>query len=1107
MSADTKHPSTMNQTESTIRTVELPLRWKLRLKRDPFTFAQLACPKKRVTGTIQPLANRSQHQRYVLETGNQKILIYSGPKPSVANEYDHVIYSEQITLGDTELVLQRDAEWKKHPDTITELENSETRDAATKTWKAGINYKREGYISPTEKTDGLRSPQLGSLHAIASHWTLTHAPGIIVMPTGTGKTEVMLAATVAEACTCLLVIVPSDALRTQTADKFATFGILKSFGIVPDTAHYPIVARLTGTPKDKTDLGVLDKVNVIVSTMAALSNASQAVLETLASKCSHLFFDEAHHTPADSWSRLKAAFRNKKTLQFTATPFRRDGKRLEGKILFNYPLAKAQSEGYFKPIGLKEVWEWNDDVADAEIAELAVQTLRTDLKNNLDHVLMARVEGVDRAEQIFQDFYSKHADLNPVVIHQHTPKRRSVLEAIKRLEHKIIVCVDMLGEGFDLPNLKISAIHDPHRSLGVTLQFAGRFTRSNLPNIGNATVIVNMANQRMTDNLEELYSENADWNLLLAKLSNDAITPQVLHSDFHDGVQTISEQPEDEPLSDRMLEPKTSTVVYRSEGFKPDNFANTISKEHELLGSWINREKNVLMFVIKRQESLKWAKTKSVVDEIHDLVVAFYDKDQDLLFIHSSAKSNQRRIADAIGKNIRLIQEEDVFRVLGKIERLMFYSAGLRGTGHGEIRFTMLAGLDIAKAIDPVQMQNSTKSNLFGVGYEDGKRISIGCSRKGTIWAMQSTSIPEWTTWCRKIGKKLLDRGISTEEYLEHTLVPKSIDEFPFDPQDPNTHPLCMDWPFKLYQLLPKTAVFSTNGKSFEWISCDLEISAVSRNSIEFRITNNGNQYPFEAHLDKQKGFTIESKSIDEIIVLCGNERRPADEFFMEYKPVIRMPDGGQIEGGTQIKPRKFIPQQIDNSNLVVKDWSKTKITDESLWKNGKKRASSVQGTVIDALIQDSRIQIVFDDDDSGEIADVISISEIGNDIHVGLYHCKFAGSTNPGSSASDLYVVSGQAEKGVHWTLDFDNIVRTMIKREKDSLNGRNTRFHQGDIKLLEQLRRKSFRTRVIYNVVIVQPGLSKSKFKAEHSSVFGAASLFIRQHLATDLNVWISS
>lgn len=1090
--------------------IQLPPLWRFQFKNGAISVKCLASATKDTQGQFQPIPSRATRTQCYLLTQDDgiKVLVYKGNKPSCAKDYTHVISADAVTIDTDHVVLGGDSKWVTHPDYCTDPSSvdSTPRNDATRSWQSGINYKREVNISATEKIDGLRSPQLGSLHAIASHWTLTNAPGIIVMPTGTGKTEVMLAATVAEACTCLLVIVPSDALRTQTADKFINFGILKKFGIVPESAHYPVVARLTGTPKNADDLTLVDNVNVIVSTMAALGTASTSVLETLASKCTHLFFDEAHHTPAESWSRLKTAFKNKKILQFTATPFRRDGKRLEGKILFNYPLAKAQSEGYFKPIGIKEVWEWNDDEADAQIAELAVETLRSDLAKNLDHVLMARVEGIERAEKIFNDLYSKHSDLNPVVVHQNAKNRRSLIESIKRLEHKIIVCVDMLGEGFDLPNLKISAIHDPHRSLGVTLQFAGRFTRSNLPTIGDATVIVNMANQRMSDNLDELYSENADWNLLLAKLSTDAIAPQVEFSEFHEGVKPISDQPDDEPLSDRMLEPKTSTVVYRSDGFNPDNFVSTIGKEHELLGSWINRERNVLMFVVKRQENLKWAKTKSVADEIHDLVVAFHDSDQNLLFVHSSSKANQRRIAEAIGRNIRQIQEEDVFRVLGKIERLMFYSAGLRGSGHGGIRFTMLAGLDVAKAIDPAQMQNSTKSNLFGVGYEDGQRISIGCSRKGTIWAMQATSIPEWTKWCQKVGKKLLDQTIPTDEYLEHALVPEAIDEYPFDPSDPDTHPLCIDWPFKLYQLLPKTATFSVDGRSFEWISCDLEITAVSQHSYEFRITNNTDQYTFEALLDKKRGFTIASKSSAEITVRCGIDRWTANDFFTEYKPVIRMPDGGQIEGGVQIKPRTKLIQQIANSCLIVKDWSQTTITHESLWKHGAKRTSSVQGTVINELTSEANTLIVFDDDDTGEIADVITISEINNDIHVGLYHCKFAGSKNPGSSASDLYVVTGQAEKGIHWASSFDNIVRTMIKREKDFLNGRVTRFHKGNIKLLEQLRRKAIRTRVLYDVFVVQPGLSKSKFTPEHSTVFGAASLFIRQHLATELKVWVS-
>jgi hypothetical protein len=80
---------------------------------------------------------------------------------------------------------------------------------------AGRFIFREG--SDTEK--GLRRPQLGALHAMLAHESMEiREPVTIVMPTGTGKTETMLAA-FAHSPKRVLVVVPSDALRTQIATK------------------------------------------------------------------------------------------------------------------------------------------------------------------------------------------------------------------------------------------------------------------------------------------------------------------------------------------------------------------------------------------------------------------------------------------------------------------------------------------------------------------------------------------------------------------------------------------------------------------------------------------------------------------------------------------------------------------------------------------------------------------------------------------------------------------------------------------------------------------------------------------------------------------------
>ena len=65
-----------------------------------------------------------------------------------------------------------------------------------------------------------RRPQLGAVHSVLGYWTSSHAqPATVVMPTGTEKTETMLALLGAARIPKLLVVVPSDALRTQIAQN------------------------------------------------------------------------------------------------------------------------------------------------------------------------------------------------------------------------------------------------------------------------------------------------------------------------------------------------------------------------------------------------------------------------------------------------------------------------------------------------------------------------------------------------------------------------------------------------------------------------------------------------------------------------------------------------------------------------------------------------------------------------------------------------------------------------------------------------------------------------------------------------------------------------
>lgn len=254
---------------------------------------------------------------------------------------------------------------------------------------------------------GLRRPQVGALHAALAHATRSTGPATIVMPTGTGKTETMLALNAHQRFERLLVVVPTDALREQIAGKFETFGVLRLQQCLADGAAFPLVMRLSHIPASPAEVDeIFDSANVVVTTMQIAGRAEAAVQEQLAARASALFIDEAHHIGAPTWARFRGLFIDRDPplpiVQFTATPFREDGRRVDGEFIYTYPLKKAQAEGYFKPIRFEAVFGLDQPDADLAIAEKLGEVLQADLDAGLNHLAMARCQTIDRAKDLHQ---------------------------------------------------------------------------------------------------------------------------------------------------------------------------------------------------------------------------------------------------------------------------------------------------------------------------------------------------------------------------------------------------------------------------------------------------------------------------------------------------------------------------------------------------------------------------------------------------------------------------------------------------------------------------------------------------------------------------------
>jgi len=962
-------------------------------------------------------------------------------------------------------------------------------------WRNGINYVSQ--LEATEGHDarpGLRSPQIGALHAIAAHWSLSNDPAIVVMPTGTGKTEVMLAVTVESRGNRILVIVPTDALRQQTADKFREYGLLRLLGIVTEIQN-PVVGVLTGKPA-AAQLDVIRTCNIVVATMASISRGDDHEQRAFAALFSEVFLDEAHHAQASTWSKFSKFCGHARMLLFTATPFREDGKALKGKIIYNYPLQFAQVNEFFKPIQFLQVFEPDSSLSDVRIAEKAVEKLRADLADGLDHMLLARTNTINQAKRLFADIYNvKFPDLNPVLVHSHTRGREQVLRNIRGGQHRIVICVDMFGEGFDLPQLKIAALHSVHKSLGITLQFIGRFARA-AANVGDASFVANTAEDGVPEALESLYQEDADWNNLLSDLSYDAINPQARLSELVENLQPLEETSSELEISTLTMKPKLSTEVFRVPDFDRTGYHKAFRPSQFIHQPIFSQQDQMLVFVVNQKDKVDWTDSRDIAIDTWDLFVIYYDEERCLLFINSTRKSFALKLAKSLSSDPQSVRDEDVFRAFSNLRRLTLHSVGLTGLSRN-VRYQMFAGLDVRDAIDPVLQQDKMKSNIMGVGYEDGRRVSVGCSRKGKIWSLQTDSLAAWREWCRGLGEKLSNENIEPNDFLRHTLVPELRKNGVF----PEQQAMMIDWPEQLFESASFniTVVCGDNKFSFHECQLDLVEWIPAGHAFAFRLIAGAVvETVFRMTLiaeDVAQGlyYTITRIEGPEISIEAFNNVQLATDFFTTNPPLVRLADGSQLSGEILLKPREELAEVFDVGLIDQLPWGETLLNQESRWSGDELRPRSIQQRFIEHLEQGPSAFII-DDDGAGESADIVAIEDGEDTISVTLWHCKYSSGAAPGNRVKDLYEVCGQAQKSVKWTWSFANLVAHLTEREAKHRGGRPSRFVRGSLDRLVVLRKASRRKYVVFRVGIVQPGLSKDGIENEHLAILGATSLFLR-------------
>lgn len=997
-----------------------------------------------------------------------------------------------------------------------------TPESVAASWGGKLSLHAEIFEGVQLKTPGFRPPQLGAIYAVKAHWSVSTQAATLVLPTGTGKTDIMAALLVSEQISRLLVVVPSDALRSQVARKFGRLDVLRRAGVVPPDVALPAVALLAKGLKTTQEVEELTtSAHVIVATMNALTAMPLEIRSLLAQRMSHLFVDEAHHIGADTWRQFKALFSGKSVLQFTATPFRNDGRRVDGKFVYVYPLRRAQDAKLFTKINFVPVHAPGEVEADTLIAMRVGEQLRKDAEAGFNHLAMARTNNVERAKALHKLYTKLLPEFRPVLIHSKmsAPLRAATLAELRSKASKLIVCVDMLGEGFDLPDLKIAGLHDRHKSEAVTLQFVGRFTRTRT-DLGEATVIANIIGGNAVSTINALFAEDADWNYILSVIGHNRTERERRREELFAG---FPEAAETFPLES--IEPRFSTVVYKTAcaEWKPEA-AETLTSQWSTIVEppLINAEHRLVIFVKRDEERLRWTSVRRVRDVFYNLVMAHWDANQNLLFIHGSdlADLHQNLAIALAGNDVTRITGEDVFRVLHGFRRLILTNLGLSETQRKPVRYSQFMGSDIADQLDTLPGNRSrSKTNLFGLGYVDvditddtGHSIgrhpakeTIGCSRKGKFWSYQtSNSFSEWIDWCQALGRKLLNTSITPETILRNVVRPKRLSTLPA-----GKVPIGIAWPEELLDTSEENLQLVVGGIEYPFFDCEIELDATEvTDVIDFRIVC-GKAVASFAITIADSGASFRQSEGKPVLLRRGRTRkeRLLTDLFQEDPPHVYFSDGDLLVAPDILMlPRDSVPV-FDPSKLEVVDWTGVDIKAES--QGPEKRKGTVQRRVIEKLMAHTiPYDVIFDDDGSGEVADVVAIRRSGRTLIVDLFHCKYSSSDAPGARVSDLYELCGQAQKSVRWAERFHDMLNHLRRRELDRRSaGQSSRFELGSMGILLSMLSQSHDMHSEFSVTLVQPGYSFSKRASEHMELFSATEAYLMETWRMPLKIWVSA
>lgn len=670
-------------------------------------------------------------------------------------------------------------------------------------------------------------------------------------------------------------------------------------------------------------------------------------------------------------------------------------------------------------------------------------------------------------------------------------ERDAAIRAMRERSSRVIVCVDMLGEGFDLPTLKIGAFHDTHRSLSPMVQLIGRLARTSSPvPIGTASVFIRQDPKQALSPLRFLLREDPDWDKVLSDITERATERADEISEFE---ASFVDNPPDVPVG--LLEPKMSARAFATTTVDWDPLAVRAVYGDGILDGLIsvNRDDTIAWFVIETVSNLRWGDIPSLRATDYTLVVLFLDRTQGLLYVHCSdtKRSLDDLVEAVVGHEPAPVNGYDTFKVFAKLDRLVPTNIGLLDARDRDKRFSMHVGSDVETALTEAERTHKANTHVAAKAFQEGERVTIAAALSGRFWSMRTASnLAEWRRWCRDQGAKLRDSSVDVRSLFRDMIIPVDVKERPPYPF------LAVEWPWDLYVGTGTSSrvVFNANGVPLTDAGLRIDDYGVD-GPLRFSVVTPTWELPYEGRFGST-GVHYRALGDDATVEGGRGSTTPLSTWLNNHKPTLLLSGDRLITGDDRLlAPRTELPP-YPRGNLRSLDWATGGVNIAVESQGPDRRADSIQAFMARYLGENQTFDVLIDDDRSGEAADLVGIRIDGGDLHVTLVHCKYSSKPDAGSRLKDLYEVCGQAMRGARWR---DNAALPLLEHLDRRAVGYarrfgGTAFEIGDREILFRIRQQASLLFPRFTTIIAQPGLSIGSASDEQLRLIAGAASYVQ-------------